>query len=152
MIVWNARCASCCSADICGGALVSPALPWPRIAVDVNRPFFTGVVRSAPPTTFELCGRSCLEGEPVGVRVAPVLPGEADGDLTADAGGDGFTSLAVVEVGGVVISTQLLPPGVESTAAVQLAAECSFFGLLAIRSTQGQKTVSAFGIGQRKHY
>lgn len=98
----------------------------PAFGVDVNSPFFTGVVRSAPPTTFELRVRSCLEGEPMGVRVllAPVDTGEADGGLTSEAGGDGFTS-----------PTAVLLVGVDATCmTVQLAAECSFFGLLAIIS------------------
>ena len=91
--------------------------------MDVNSPFFTGVVRSDPSTTFESRVRSCLEGELMGVRelAAPADTGEADGGLTSP-------SAAVALV------------GVETTCmTVQLAAECSFFGLLA-RISNGVST------------
>jgi hypothetical protein len=100
--------------------------------VDVNSPFFTGVVRSDPSTTFESRVRSCLEGELIGVRelAAPADTGEADGGLTSEAGGDGFTSP----------SAAVALVGVDTTCmTVQLAAECSFFGLLA-RISNGVST------------
>ena len=111
--------------------------------MDVNSPFFTGVVRSDPSTTFESRVRSCLEGELMGVRelAAPADTGEADGGLTSEshwddggltseAGGDGLTSP----------SAAVALVGVETTCmTVQLAAECSFFGLLA-RISNGVST------------